>query len=58
LEAARELDLGRFGDWPDAERIVLNIHRAFADIAGGEVDVMDAFRDAVALHGGPLRTTV
>jgi cyclase len=58
LEAARELDLGSFSDWPDAERIVLNLHRAFADIEGRDVDVMDAFRDAVALHGGPLKTSV
>jgi cyclase len=58
LEAAHELDLGSFGDWPDAERVVLNLHRAFADIEGRDVDVMDAFRDAVALHGGPLKTSV
>ena len=31
LAAARDADLGEFSDWPDAERIVLNLHRAYAD---------------------------
>jgi len=34
LEAARESDLGRFAGWPDAERIVGNLHRAYAELAG------------------------
>ena len=34
LRAARETDLGRFADWPDAERIVGNLHRACAELAG------------------------
>ncbi len=44
LEAARDSDLGRFAGWPDAERIVGNLHRAYAELAGtprgGPVDVM------------------
>jgi L-amino acid N-acyltransferase YncA len=33
LAAARETDLGRFAAWPDAERIVGNLHRAYAGVA-------------------------
>ena len=32
LEAARSTDLGRFAAWPDAERIVGNLHRACAEL--------------------------
>ncbi|GII89056.1 MBL fold metallo-hydrolase [Sphaerisporangium siamense] len=59
LEAARACDLGEFASWADAERLVLNLHRAYADLAGGgEPDVLVAFGDAVAFHGGPLPTFV
>ena len=34
LEAARETDLGEFADRLDAERIVGNLHRAYAELAG------------------------
>ncbi|MGQ4596802.1 MBL fold metallo-hydrolase [Nocardia sp. R6R-6] len=57
LEAARELDLGEFTDLLDPERIVLNLHRAYADLSGdGDVDPREAFADAIAYNGGrPLR---
>ena len=57
LDTARELDLGEFAELLDPERIVLNLHRAYADLDGvGEVDIMSAFSDAVAYNGGrPLR---
>jgi cyclase len=58
LEAARRCDLGPFADLPDAERIVLNLHRAYADSAGGELDLVKAFTDAVAFNGGPMHTSV
>nr|WP_231563086.1 MBL fold metallo-hydrolase [Microbacterium mangrovi] len=58
FETATRLDLGEFADWADAERIVLNLHRAYADSRGEELDVIAAFRDAVAWNGGPLRTIV
>ncbi|MGW4109708.1 MBL fold metallo-hydrolase [Actinosynnema sp. NPDC004786] len=58
LQAAREADLGEFADLPDAERLVLNLHRAYADAAGRELDVVAAFGDAVAYHGGPLACAV
>lgn len=54
LEAARGADLGAFASWPDAERIVLNLHRAYADAEGREMDMVAAFTDALAYTGGPL----
>jgi cyclase len=58
LEAARRCELGRFAGLPDAERIVLNLHRAYAEAEGTEPDLVRAFTDAVAYHGGPLPTSV
>ncbi|GAA3297631.1 MBL fold metallo-hydrolase [Dactylosporangium vinaceum] len=58
LEAARAFDLGEFADWADAERIVLNLHRAYAERAGAEPDLIAALRDAVAWRGGPMPTSV
>ena len=56
LQAARETDLGQWAELTDAERIVLNLHRAYAEIGGGAVDIPSAFLDAVAYNGGrPLR---
>ena len=56
LQAAQETDLGRFADWPDAERIVGNLHRACAELAGaprgGPIDVPAALADMVAYNGG------
>ncbi|WP_239090023.1 MBL fold metallo-hydrolase [Sphaerimonospora thailandensis] len=58
LAVARDTDLGEFADWADAERLVLNIHRAYADASGGEADLIAAFSDAVTWNGGPLPTSV
>lgn len=58
LAAARDCDLGEFAEWPDAERIVLNLHRAYADAAGTPFDLGAAFTDAVTWNGGPLRCVV
>ncbi|HVN12904.1 MAG TPA: MBL fold metallo-hydrolase [Kineosporiaceae bacterium] len=56
LEAARDTDLGRFADWPDAERIVGNLHRAYADLdgleRGGHIEVLAALADMVTYNGG------
>jgi len=56
LDAARETDLGPFADWPDAERIVGNLHRAYAEMSGsprgGPIDVFAALGDMVAYNGG------
>jgi cyclase len=56
LDAARDTGLGRFADWPDAERIVGNLHRACAELGGvprgGPIDVITALADMVAYNGG------
>ncbi|WP_426506937.1 MBL fold metallo-hydrolase [Dactylosporangium sp. McL0621] len=58
LEAARACDLGEFGGWADAERIVLNLHRAYAEHDGTEMDLIAALSDAVKWRGGPMPTSV
>ena len=56
LDAARETDLGAFAGWADPERIVGNLHRARAELAGtprgGPVDIAAALADMVAYNGG------
>jgi cyclase len=56
LEAARETDLGDWAGWLDAERIVGNLHRAYAELQGtapgGRIDVAAALADMVAYNGG------
>jgi cyclase len=56
LAAARQADLGRFASWPDAERLVGNLHRALAELTGtppgGPVDIVAALADMVAYNGG------
>lgn len=56
LQAARDTDLGTFADWPDAERIVGNLHRAYAELSGAQrgapIDVMAALADMVTYNGG------
>jgi cyclase len=56
LDAARQVDLGEYAEWLDAERIVGNLHRAYAELEGKECNVMAAFGDMLAYNGGrPLR---
>ncbi len=57
LETARELDLGRFSELTDVERIVGNLHRAYAELAddavlGARIDIVAALGDMVAYNGG------
>ncbi|HEX7159684.1 MAG TPA: MBL fold metallo-hydrolase [Trebonia sp.] len=58
LDAARVLSLGRYAQWSDPERIVGNLHRAYADLSGaaqqrgGPLDVPAALADMVAYNGG------
>jgi cyclase len=58
LGAARGAELEGFAAWPDAERIVLNLQRAYAEAGKGELDLMAAFADAVTWNGGPLHCAV
>ncbi len=56
LEVAREADLGRFAELTDPERLVGNLHRAYAELQGtergGTVDVAAALADMRAYNGG------
>lgn len=58
LEAARRCELGEFAHWPDAERLVFNLHRAYADEAGAPCDIARAVAEMAAFAGGRMRTTV
>ena len=60
LQAAAAIDLGRYAGLGDAERIVGNLHRAYAELRGqprgGPLDDPACFADMVAFNGGqPLR---
>jgi cyclase len=60
LDAAREADLGEFEELLDAERIVGNLHRAYAELdgaaPGAPIDILSAFGDMITYNGGrPLR---
>ena len=56
LETARELDLGPYAELGDRERIVGNLHRAYAELDGGpldqRIDVAAALTDMVTYNGG------
>ncbi len=56
LQAARDTDLGAFAAWSDPERIVGNLHRACAELAGAPrgapIDIAAALSDMVAYNGG------
>ncbi|WP_106396540.1 MBL fold metallo-hydrolase [Actinocorallia populi] len=55
LEAAAAADLGEFGALLDSERIVGNLHRAYAELdgmpQGAQIDVGIAFAEMVEFHG-------
>jgi len=60
LQAAAELDLGPYAGLTDSERIVGNLHRAFAELDGRDrgcqIDDAQCFTDMVTFNGGaPLR---
>jgi cyclase len=54
LEVARETSLGEYAPWLDSERIVGNLHRAYADLdpARPDVDMVTALADMVTYNGG------
>ncbi|MBV9446025.1 MAG: MBL fold metallo-hydrolase [Streptosporangiaceae bacterium] len=58
LQTAREADLGEFGALIDRERVVGNLHRAYAEIEGGELgrplDVGKIFGEMIDYNGGIL----
>lgn len=60
LETARETDLGEFAGLLDPERIVGNLHRAYAELggasAGAPLDVPAVFEEMIAFNGGMTPT--
>jgi cyclase len=58
LQAAQECPLGEFEDLPDAERLVLNLHRAYAEATNTKTNLLTAFADAITYNGGPLHCAV
>jgi cyclase len=60
LDVALQTDLGPWADLLDSERLVGNLHRAYAELEGGPlgrpIDIAAAFADMIAFNGGaPLR---
>ncbi|CAM5383014.1 MBL fold metallo-hydrolase [Streptomyces avidinii] len=56
LEAAGRADLGEFAAWRESERLVANLHRAYAELAGEPegvpLDILAVLRDMTAMNGG------
>ncbi|MFD7257401.1 MBL fold metallo-hydrolase [Streptomyces sp. NPDC059874] len=56
LEAARQADLGEFAGWRESERLVANLHRAYAELAGEPegvpLDIPAVLRDMTVMNGG------
>jgi cyclase len=57
LEAARETELGKFGEWLDSERFAANMHRAYSELRGearGTPLPPSAIGDMIAYNGGQM----
>ncbi|MEU9713580.1 MBL fold metallo-hydrolase [Streptomyces sp. NPDC047976] len=56
LQAAQGADLGEFAAWRESERLVANLHRAYAELAGepegAPLDIMAVLRDMTVMNGG------
>ncbi|MCP9959566.1 MBL fold metallo-hydrolase [Streptomyces sudanensis] len=56
LEVARRADLGAFGGLREPERLVANVHRAYAELEGlpegAPLDAAAVFGDMIAMNGG------
>ncbi|HEY9372221.1 MBL fold metallo-hydrolase [Streptomyces sp.] len=56
LETARTADLGEFAAWRESERLVANLHRAYAELDGlpdgSPLDAAAVFGDMAAMNGG------
>ncbi|MGW7081659.1 MBL fold metallo-hydrolase [Streptomyces sp. NPDC054866] len=56
LQAAHEADLGEFAALLDRERLVPNLHRAYAEAAGAlpghQLDIGELFSEMITFHGG------
>jgi cyclase len=56
LAVAMETDLGEYGEWLDSERLVGNLHRAYGEEQGTQVENMTAMMEMVTFNGGQLPT--
>ncbi len=58
LQVARDAGLGAFAHLIDSERVVGNLHRAYAELEGGELgrplDVVKIFGEMIEYNGGAL----
>ncbi|MEU8433202.1 MBL fold metallo-hydrolase [Streptomyces sp. NPDC029216] len=56
LEVAQGADLGEFAAWRESERLVANVHRAYAELDGRPegvpLDIMAVLRDMTVMNGG------
>ncbi|MFD9334843.1 MBL fold metallo-hydrolase [Streptomyces sp. NPDC060028] len=56
LEVAQQADLGEFAAWRESERLVANLHRAYAELAGepegAPLDILTVLRDMTVMNGG------
>ncbi|MFB7256468.1 MBL fold metallo-hydrolase [Streptomyces nojiriensis] len=56
LEVARQADLGKFGSWRESERLVANVHRAYAELdgrpEGAPLDILAVLTDMTVMNGG------
>ncbi|MEU3775062.1 MBL fold metallo-hydrolase [Streptomyces sp. NPDC032472] len=56
LEVAQKADLGEFAAWRESERLVANVHRAYAELAGepegAPLDIPAVLRDMTVMNGG------
>ncbi|OIJ92500.1 MBL fold metallo-hydrolase [Streptomyces colonosanans] len=61
LEAARATDLGGFAELRERERLVANLHRAYAELdglpEGAPLDPLPAFQDMALMNGGEMVTS-
>jgi len=61
LEAAQKAAGGPYADWPEAERVVCNLHRAYVEQdpdyeSPVTLNIPSLWPEMVALHGGPILT--
>ncbi|MCB5182777.1 MBL fold metallo-hydrolase [Streptomyces antimicrobicus] len=56
LETAQRADLGEFATWRESERLVANLHRAYAELAGlpagAPLDIAAVLKDMTVMNGG------
>ncbi|MFF9843054.1 MBL fold metallo-hydrolase [Streptomyces sp. NPDC013740] len=56
LETARSAELGEFAGWRESERLVANLHRAYAELEGAAegapLDPLTIFTDMATMNGG------